>query len=242
MSVNITECYIIEVCSSATKDYRFEFPIDSETQLEVYLENSNEVYTKLEYAKDYIVKKYRNTFNQGGYVSVMTLYDSTHKLIIFRDTIINQLLSLYGNALPLEVIKSSLDKLTMILQEQQVRIKNSVKTAPNEPEFSLTLPPVAERKNKVIGFDENGNIQMFDNGGGGGTDAKFLDTLKVVLAQSSPNRNIIVDGARQVTSRNDFAIINDVESTTRTQHRNDLRNILENVSVEELREIVNNIL
>lgn len=93
----------------------------------------------------------------GGSLTLESTKASGFKLHIYRVVPATQQAAYQQNsAFPAKTTETALDKLTMLVQQQQSAIENSVRYPFNEYGTDGTLPKAADRSGKVLGFDDQG--------------------------------------------------------------------------------------
>ena len=145
---------------STVTPYATGFPFIEAAHLIVQVTDAAGTTTDLELGTDYTVTGDGDP--DGGDVLTTVAYDDTHTITISRSTPKTQLLDLiYNDDLPAQLIEDAFDKLTFILQEITGR---TLLLPPVEAsEAPVTLPPAAERKATVLGFDdETGDPVLYE--------------------------------------------------------------------------------
>jgi hypothetical protein len=97
----------------------------------------------------------------GGTVTFNTAPASGHKILILRDTPLTQEVDYVANdAFPAETHEQALDKLTMLVQEMRSSggpLDRALRYPVTEPSpYVAELPAKADRSNKLLGFNANG--------------------------------------------------------------------------------------
>jgi hypothetical protein len=97
----------------------------------------------------------------GGTVTFNTAPASGHKILILRDTPLTQEVDYVANdAFPAETHEQALDKLTMLAQEMRSSggpLDRALRYPVTEPSpYVAELPAKADRSNKLLGFNANG--------------------------------------------------------------------------------------
>ena len=177
--------------------FPFTFPIMDETHLAVYLDDIREI-------SGFSIIGVRVT--NGGVVFFSKAPAAGAIVTLLRDVPIERMSDFQeSGAIKAKVLNDEFDLLTTCLQDVAESARRSVTLKPTDSKADLQLPVKAERANKFLGFDTDGNaiaktmsggtgtgvepggsdtqVQFNDNGLLGGTSgltyAKSTDTLSV---------------------------------------------------------------
>ena len=133
--------------------------------------------------------------NPGGTVTFITAPDVDEKVDLLRITNPTQELDYTSyDGFPADSHEGGLDKLTMLLQQNENELVNAIRVPVTDPIGIIkVLPPAAERAEKFIFFDEFGNVTALEaeitapavirvdiQDGSGGEDSRSLMQAEVV--------------------------------------------------------------
>lgn len=202
-------------CNGVTKVFPYTFRILDESHLQVILRDADGNETVLVLNTDYTVSGVDAA--GGGNVTTTTAYAAGYTIVVLRDVPIDQETDYVENdPFSAESHEEALDKLTMIVQQQQEQIERCLKV-PESSDLSgsdLELEPSAS---KVIGFDAAATaITTYATTAGTVTDFVNLhedyadDVGAAIAAIGAGSKTIIVD-------RNTAAIAVNVTSPANIQ-------------------------
>lgn len=170
MTVSATNFPFSTVCDGSTSVFYFTSPIIRAEDLVVTKRTAAGVDTILTLGTEYEVTGENNKFSSGGYITTVTYvsgaravknWDNGDTIIIDRKTDVTQDTDYkVGRKLDLALIGSSLDKLTIILQEQASLLARMLSVPVGDVAASLELPLVANRASKFLCFDSAGNVTV----------------------------------------------------------------------------------
>jgi len=143
-------------CDGTHNVFPYTFRILDETHLRVVLTDDAGNETDLVLNTDYTVDGVGDS--GGGNVTTTQTYASGYKITITRNVPLTQTTDYTENdPFPAESHEDALDKLTMIVQQQEEKLERTLKYAVSDTEAGSELPTVAARAGKFLGFDENGD-------------------------------------------------------------------------------------
>ena len=161
-----------------TTQFPFSFPIFTDEDLEVSLDDAK-------ISSGYTVDG--AGASDGGSVFFDTPPVSSTIVTLRRRLTIQRLSDFQASGeFRAKVINDELDYQTAALQEVDTEVQRSVRLAPTDEQATLTLPAKADRSNKVLGFDSDGNATALTLADRGDGSASALDDLTDVNI-SSPN-------------------------------------------------------
>jgi hypothetical protein len=133
-----------------TTDFTYNNLIFATSDLEVYIDNILQTLTT-----HYTVSGVSPTV--GGTVSFITAPGTDTSVIIIR-VIADTQETVYpsGGSLPSGVIEDDLDRRTIVSQQQEEKLSRAMLSPSGEAQLDMTLPVIATRAGKYLGFDSNG--------------------------------------------------------------------------------------
>ena len=163
MAVSVTTNKNRLTSNGSTTAFNFTFPLpDSDTtQVKVMLTVGS--VDTLQDVSLYSVTATNNDFSSGGTVTFTTA-PASGTITIYRDLATTQTSDYVpGGALDADTLEGNLDKLTMLVQEQQDAIDRSIKF-PVTDATSLTseIPNSSGRASNALIFDSSGNVGAGD--------------------------------------------------------------------------------
>lgn len=163
MAVSVTTNKNRLTSNGSTTAFNFTFPLpDSDTtQVKVMLTVGS--VDTLQDVSLYSVTATNNDFSSGGTVTFTTA-PASGTITIYRDLATTQTSDYVpGGALDADTLEGNLDKLTMLVQEQQDAIDRSIKF-PVTDATSLTseIPNSSGRASNTLIFDSSGNVGAGD--------------------------------------------------------------------------------
>ena len=163
MAVSVTTNKNRLTSNGSTTAFNFTFPLpDSDTtQVKVVLTVGS--VDTLQDVSLYSVTATNNDFSSGGTVTFTTA-PASGTITIYRDLATTQTSDYVpGGALDADTLEGNLDKLTMLVQEQQDAIDRSIKF-PVTDATSLTseIPNSSGRASNTLIFDSSGNVGAGD--------------------------------------------------------------------------------
>lgn len=152
--------------TSGTK--RFSFPIayfvDEDINVTIVddLGNSTDL-TLNAPTNGFTVEAVNGDPNSGATITTATYYSDVTVTIYRIIPITQENEFLRGGDVPPDVLNSSFDRATAVDQQSDSKLSRSISCPITDPDgLILEVPTVELRKNKIIGFDENGNIAVYD--------------------------------------------------------------------------------
>ena len=141
----------IFACDNSTTTFDFDFKVFDEEDLEVIVMDENGTETELTYETNYTVA---NLTAEGGEVTTNVTYPENYTLIVRRSQGKTQDSDFtHTGILSTEVLEVQLDKIVMMIQQQQEQIDRSLLQA-SDQNTSITFPtPTADY---VIGWNSEG--------------------------------------------------------------------------------------
>jgi len=182
----------------------FYFLLDSDLSL-VLQDNSAYPPTVnvLVLGSDYTVSGAGNP--SGGSATLTVAPTSTQRLTVLRDLDLTQLSHYVPNdPFPAASHESSLDRLTMQVQQLQEQINRCVKFPASDTD-SPTLPPAAQRAGNIVSFDSNGNVIVVPVGPSGAVSTPQIaagnvdgsNTVFTFTSASTPKPMVFAGGVFQ---------------------------------------------
>jgi microcystin-dependent protein len=146
------------VANAGQTVFSFDFPIYAPTDLEVRRFRAG-TETLLAYGGDYSVT---GAGEQAGGTITLTAPAQANDLLVLRS---NQPVARTtdfedGGDLPALSLDTELNRFVISLQQQGALLAAAMRR-PDSDSIDLILPAVADRANKVVGFDGNGNLVVF---------------------------------------------------------------------------------
>ena len=143
----------------STIDFPIPFYFLRSTDIRIDRIDSNGALTPLVYGTDFLVSGAGD--ENGGAATTTATYAAGTKLHIYRIVPVTQETEYQQNdPFPAKSTEKALDKLTMIAQQHDSAIENSIRYPLNEYGRDGTLPVAADRALKVLGFDDQGRHTM----------------------------------------------------------------------------------
>ncbi|MGB0683691.1 MAG: hypothetical protein ACPGOV_13335 [Magnetovibrionaceae bacterium] len=177
-------------------DFVYPFPIFENADLKVYVSS-----TLLSEGSDYDISGVGSA--EGGTVSLYLAPANGVPVTLVRERAIARTSDFQeGGAFRAKVINDELDKITASLQEIALEAKRTIRLAATDETVSIELPVKADRINKVLSFDENGNMAAVTTDGFSGpqgpqgepgdlsADGTFTLTNKTIDATQNTLTNI----------------------------------------------------
>lgn len=137
----------------------------------------------------------------GATITTSDLYNDGETITIYRNVPQTQEAEFVrGGDLPPDVLNASLDRGVAISQQIESTIARSL-ICPISDNVDVTydLPTVELRKNKVVGFDTDGNVIAIDVGGSGGlvgvNGTKGLEVEGGIISNKVDNSTIVFDSS-----------------------------------------------
>ena len=149
-----------------TTDIPFPYPVLSSADMKV-IETilATGVETVKVLTTDFVIPEVPD--GAGRYLSGLTIRANTPppgtvSWTAINDPVVTQLVDLTnGGPLPVDTqVESPLDRLTLIVQRTRDLISRAFRQPDGDPVQIGTLPPVAQRPNKYLGFDVTGNTPV----------------------------------------------------------------------------------
>lgn len=173
-----------------TTSFAYTFPIQSNTWLGVYVNSVLQTLTL-----DYSVT---GVGGSGG--NVVFVSAPTGTVFIARDHVPETQLTDYvqGDPFPADSHEQALDKLTVLVQQLDLGLSNAI-TIPGGEQSVTMLPAAASRANLLLGFDDNGDVEMVTYVPGDPTNT-FIQSGSGAVARAYQ------DKVREIVSPTDFAV------------------------------------
>jgi hypothetical protein len=155
-------------CTGALQAFTFNFGIYDTSELKVVLINSTTgSYITLTKDVDYSVSATNSDYwyAPGGTVTTMIAYASNYKIVVVRDPVFTQVTDLkYLNITDTSPanLEITYDKLEMQIQKLS---RKAIQIPDGDVNKSIVIPNENIRKNKLMGFDANGNPCIVDVNG-----------------------------------------------------------------------------
>lgn len=158
MTVSTTINRISYSGNGATTDFSFPYLFYKEEHLKVYIVNDTTNVSTLQT----LTTHYTTTgegVDAGGTVTMITPPATGETLLLLRSVPLTQLIDyISGGSFPSETHEQGLDLLTMIAQQIKADSDRALKVG-----IEFPLPNDIEvEANRVIGFDQNGDIKLYD--------------------------------------------------------------------------------
>lgn len=101
---------------------------------------------------------------EGGTLTLVASLSSSYKLVIFRDPEVLQESAYPRNdQFPSQTHEEVADRLTMIAQRHADLLTRSIRMPEGDTSGdSMVLPPAVDRPSKVLGFDANGDMAVYE--------------------------------------------------------------------------------
>ena len=121
----------------------------------------------------------------GGTITMTVAPASGTSLVITRAVPLTQETDLQPNdRLPAETLEQSIDKLTMITQQNAENANRAIRSPLSDPtSIDMRLPTAANRLRKVLGFDSTGEPYVFNS----------VDDLENIIQNGNPLNSFPVD-------------------------------------------------
>lgn len=121
----------------------------------------------------------------GGSITMVVAPASGTTLVITRAVPLTQETDLQPNdRLPAETLEQSIDKLTMITQQNAENANRAIRSPLSDPtSIDMRLPTAANRLRKVLGFDSTGEPYVFNS----------VDDLENIIQNGNPLNSFPVD-------------------------------------------------
>jgi hypothetical protein len=135
---------------AATVDFAYSNKIFANTELNVYVDGVLKTLTT-----DYTVSGVGVV--TGGNVTFVTAPALAAVVVIVR-TVANKQETDYpiGGAFPSTTVEDDLDRRTIVAQQLEEKLDRAITTPASEVQLDMTLPVIATRASKYLGFDSNG--------------------------------------------------------------------------------------
>jgi hypothetical protein len=142
-----------------TRTFTYPFPAFHAEDVSVYLSNTKQ---QTGFTVTGIGESY------GGAIVFDSPPTSSLLVTIQRETRVERITDFQsGGEFRANALNDELDYQTAVLQEHARDVDRALRLAPNDPTADLVLPPVAERANKLLGFDASGGAIATEAAGGG---------------------------------------------------------------------------
>lgn len=181
MTVSSTENRESYNGNGVTVDFAFPYRFLTNADLKVYVDD-----VLMTLTTDYTVAGAGD--DSGGTVTMLVAPPlGTGNIVIFRDPSPVQELDLVENdPLPAEEVEKALDLLTMLHQRQTDQIGRTMRLSDSDTGTgNIVLPSESERANKILGFDDEGSVQMV-----GSTDSGIL-AAQLMSSEESEGSSLV---------------------------------------------------
>ncbi len=166
MTVSSTTRSVSFSCNGSTKAFDFPFKIFEESDVRVFVRDSDGEETELTYTTHFEVSNNTGNFDNGGTVTTVSYstgarveyaWPSGNTLIIVRDLTRTQESDYINNqAFDQEGMEDDLDRLTMLIQEVDETLLRALVGPIEDGAGSMVLPSRSTRSGCYLGFDSNG--------------------------------------------------------------------------------------
>ena len=199
----------------STTEFAYQFRILASTDLKVYLRLIASPYTETlqSVTTHYTVAGVGDA--SGGTVTMVTAPSTSYQLVLIRAATTTQLTDYTANdSFPAETHEEALDRLAMIVQDQQEVLDRTLKASKTVSD--LTTPefadPAAARADKFLAFDSDGDELTVTDGPLAATEITSASDAHVLLYDNSDARweNKAVSGDISITSAGAVAIASGV--------------------------------
>lgn len=174
----------VVLAASGTGPYSFNFEILANTDISVYRDD-----TLLTLTTDYTVTI--NT-NGTGYVTLTATPTGATQIAIVGDRAIQRTTDFTtGGDLFATSLNDELDSLTIFAQQNAEGLQRALVAPQTDPTtINMTLPRKADRANKYLAFDADGNPAPGDTSQDIATVAANIDNINIVKGEITPVNNI----------------------------------------------------
>ncbi len=206
-------------CNGSRTAFTFSFPILTanapHTDLKVVLRTiatGNE--EELVETSNYSVAAVNNDFSNGGTVTTTTAYSSSYELLIYRNTAGTQNSDLITDSgvLRLVSLEDAFDKLTLRGNDLDERLDRSIHFPISDDIDTAKLVNSIDRANTRLGFDDSGDLAVFDESG---TEYIHTDYVENLITEN-PWIDIRAYGAIADDGESDVNAINDANNAADT--------------------------
>ena len=168
-------------CDGEQVIFPYTFFILKKAHIQVVLCDSEGTETVLELTTHYLVSGEGDP--EGGNVTTIATYDEGNTLTLVRDVSSTQETDyIEHDMFPASSHERALDKLTMIVQELEEKIDRTIKAPVTDADPAIELPSAIVRAMKMLGFDENGDV---DTDMVSGESLKNVDEIRLIPKTSS---------------------------------------------------------
>lgn len=177
---------------AATTVFTYTNKIFADTDLEVYSDNVLQTL-----ATQYTVSGVG--VETGGAITYLTAPANGVKVVIIRVVADTQETKYpVGGSLPSGVIEDDIDRRTILSQQKEEKLSRAILTPSGEEQMDMTLPVIATRASKYLGFDSGGQPVELDAPAGTTTASTF--GAKVILAADYAAAQDLLNIAASVTT------------------------------------------
>lgn len=169
--------------------FAFPYYFLANADLVVVTLDSSNVETTLVLNTDYTVDGAADV--DGGTVTLISAPASGTRLTIYRSPALQQDLDLENNgSMPAEEVEKRLDKAMMIQQRESELLSRTMTLSESDAAADMTLPLLADRLNKYLGFDASGLPVAASSFTPGVTASAYIQTL-LVAATAAAARTLL---------------------------------------------------
>ncbi len=207
MTISTTTRRVSYAGDASTVTFAVPFAFFLVTDLRAYKRNSAGSETAL------TISSYTGGNGSTGTVTLSAAVGTGNTLFIERETPKTQETDYTPNdPFPAQTHERALDKLTMLVQDIAEDVGRAIVAPPsdNMALISLELPKAADRADKVLAFDEDGNVTTATQ------DPGSANAAGIDWADGNGNTNSIESKLRQVVSVVDFGAVGDYVKATYT--------------------------
>jgi len=168
-------------CDGEQVVFPYTFFILKKAHIQVVLCDSEGTETVLELTTHYLVSGEGDP--EGGNVTTIATYALGNTLTLVRNVTSTQETDyIEHDMFPASSHERALDKLTMIVQELEEKIDRTIKAPVTDADPAIELPSAIVRAMKMLGFDENGDV---DTDMVSGESLKNVDEIRLIPKTSS---------------------------------------------------------
>lgn len=209
MSITNTEIKVKYSPTALTDNFPFDIRYFEDTDINVEIVNelgATKILTLDAIVDGFSVTAVNGRPENGATVTTTEKYTTGDVLTLYREVPETQeAVFLRGGDIPTEVLNTSLDRGVAISQQLTDGGIRHLTCPITDPDgLTYDLPTVELRKNKVVGFDDNGSAITIDVGGGGGLVG--VDTSKGLEVNSGIVAGKVDGSTMKFDTGGDFAV------------------------------------